>query len=300
MSCTAMLSIALGRAVENVKCPRCAAWGGIATASTSLVVLGSILLLYYNALTIAKEVFRQTRYSIFLQEDISPLQKRALLATVRGIRGSHDAKEISPEQSRKELLESMGEAGEFLESVTFSKLPALVEFTLQRQEPLTKLELRAIETEAGVDEVVFGREARDRVDLFFFLFRFVGIFLIAITTVAVVYTIRNSIQIGMRIRFEEIGMFKVLGATKWFIRLPYVIEGIFIALASFFLSLSVVYFLFQFVIAGITHNKATYGIGEKVRFFPASTLAILLAALILLGAFSSLLATDKIVEQLEN
>ncbi len=294
-----MIASAFFQTVDNVKNHASIAWSGIATASISLIILGSIILVYFNVVHFAESFFNNSRYSIFLQEDISPSQKESLLQTVRAIWGAGDVREIGSEQSRQELLQSLGEARKLLENVTLSKLPDIVEFSLQRSGPLTKPELSEIKKHGGVDEIVSGHEIKDQIELFFFVSDFVGGFLIGISILSIVFIIRNSIQIGVRVRIKEIEILKVLGATKWFIRLPYLFEGVFIAVVSFFLSLSVVYFLFQFVVAGITFNEATYGIEREVRFFPIPELGFVLIGLTFLGMFSSMLATDRVINQLE-
>ena len=294
-----MISTALYQTIDNLKSQTFLVWSGITTTSISLVVLGSVILVYFNVNHISQEFFQNSRYSIFLQENISSSQKRYLLKTVNAIWGVYAVKTISAEQSRQELLDSLGEARKILENITFSKLPEIIEFSLQRSEPLTEPELSKIEAEAGVDEIVFNHEMKDQIDTFFLIFNFVGCFLIGISILSNVFIIRNSNKIGVRIRLKEIEILKVLGATKWFIRLPYVFEGIFIAIVSFFLSLSVIYFLFQFVVAGITYNEATYGIENELHFFPLPELGIVLIGVIFLGIFSSVLATDKIINQLE-
>ncbi len=92
----------------------------------------------------------------------------------------------------------------------------------------------------------------------------------------------------------------ILGATQRFIKLPYIIEGIIITSVSCLLSSAVIYFLYQFVIAGVTFNEATYGIREIAEFFSFNDLLIVFTSLILIGAFSSAIATDKVLKQLSS
>ncbi len=294
-----MISTAFNQTIDNIKNHSSVASSGIMTTSFSLVILGSIILIYFNVINITQMFFQKSHYSIFLKQEISANEKKVIFKTVNAIWGVYDVKEIDSEQARQEMMESLGEAQKLLKNVTFSKLPDIIEFSVQRSRPLTDPELKKIYEKKGIEEIVFGREARDQIDVFFSISNFVGIFLIILLIISITFIIRNSIQIGIRIRLKEIEILKVLGATKWFIRLPYIFEGIFIAVFSYFLSLSIIYFLFQFVVAGVTYNEATYGIENSVSFFPVLELSIVLIGLIFLGILSSILATDKIIRQLD-
>ncbi len=295
-----MMISAFNQAIDNIKNKSSVVWSGIATTSFSLVMLGSLLLIYLNVIHITQKYFQQSHYSVFLQQDIESKQKKVILNAISGIEGAYGITEIASEQSRQELLNSLGEAGKLIEKVTFSKLPDIIEFSLKRTRPLTDPELSQLASYGGIENIVSGRETKEQIDVFFFTANFVGIFLIVILIISIAFIIRNSIQIGIRIRLKEIEILQVLGATKWFIRMPYIIEGVFIAIVSFFLSLSIIYFLFQFAIAGITYNEATYGIENSVRFFPVLELGFILIGLVLLGILSSVLATDSIIKQLES
>ena len=56
--------------------------------------------------------------------------------------------------------------------------------------------------------------------------------------------------------------------------------------------------LYEFVVAGITFNEATYGIRQQVRFFTLVEIGNTLLLLILLGLVSSVLASNKIIKEL--
>ncbi|NQU63436.1 MAG: FtsX-like permease family protein [SAR324 cluster bacterium] len=114
-----------------------------------------------------------------------------------------------------------------------------------------------------------------------------------------VLIIYNTIHIAIRVRIKEIEILKILGASPGFIRWPYIFEGILIAIASYVLSLGIIYFLYSFVIAGITFNKETYPIRPIVRFFSVQEMGNIFLTLTLLGLFSSLMATNKIIKHLD-
>lgn len=294
-----MIKAAFFQAIDNIRENFSTTLSGIITAAFSLIILGTIILVYQNLIFMTENFFQQNQYSVFLEEKVDWFAQRKIKNHLRSIDGIGSIHEVPAEQSRKELLESFGEVGKLLERVKFSELPNLIEFSLKRPTPLTSHEIMRIETLNGVDEIVHGQETKQQIDTFFRISNFVGLFLISLFLVCISIIVRNSIQISIRIRIKEIEILRILGATTNFIRWPYIWEGIFIGAASFLLSTLGVYFVFQFAIAGVTYDEATYGIREIFQFFTFKQLMSALLLIIVLGVYSSISATNRILQQLD-
>jgi len=273
---------------------------GVITTSFALIMVGTFVLVYLNLMQLTQLFFRQSQYSVFLQHHIEASPYQTVLRYIRSeLKGASQIREISAQQARAALIDSFGEAKELLNRHDFPQLPHIIEFVLARPEALSETELRQLLSFAGVEEVVTGRETRAQIDTFFNIARFVGLFLIGLLLVSVTQIIHNAIQISIRIRIKEIEVLKILGATSAFIRRPYILEGILIAITSSFFSLAIIFILFQFVSAGITFNEATYSLKTVVVFFSLPQMGLIFVVLIILGAVSSLFATNKIIGQLD-
>ena len=286
------------QAYENIRENFQITFVGIITVCFSLIILGTFSLVYMNLISLTQIFFQQSQYSVFLADNIKPNEKDSLKEYLNAINGVENIKVVSSEQAHQELLKSLGEAGKVLEQMTFHKMPTLIEFDLKRMVHLTPAEIKKIESISGVDEVVYGQETQEQIRTFFNIANFVGIFLIVLFVISISFIIRNSIQIAVRLRIKEIEILKTLGATLHFICWPYVWEGCFIAFFSFIFSLGGIYFVFQFILAGITFNEATYTIRETVEFFPYPYMVICLVSLLVLGAFISYGSTWKLLKQL--
>jgi cell division transport system permease protein len=272
---------------------------GIVTTGFSLVIIGTFVLVYLNVIHLTQLLFQQSRYSVFVGVPPTDDAYRAVLRQIRGIDDAVEIQEISAEEARRELVESFGEARALLERLDFPRLPSIIEFELRDQRSLTANELSRLRSMSGVDDVVTGRETRQQIDIFFNIARFIGVFLIGLLVVSVAQIIHNSIQISIRIRIREIEILKILGAGNGFIRRPFIMEGMLIGGAGAIFALGMVYFLFQFVIAGITFNEATYPLRDMVRFYSLQQLLVILVVLIVLGAISSFFAARGIIDRLD-
>lgn len=295
-----MIVSAAKQTATNIKSYTSISLSGIITTSFSVIMLGTFILVYFNVIFLSQLFFKQSHYSIFLKSGVTQQERENIRYYVHAIWGVYDIQGISSQKTQDDFLSSFGESRKLLEKVSFSAFPEIIEFSLKRDHPLSSSELQKIQSLNGVRAVIFGKETKEQVNTYFTIAEFVGFFLIGLLVISVSFIIKNTIQIAIRVRIKEIEIYKILGATKWFIRLPYIFEGIFISLVSSAISIGFLYFLYQFVIAGITFNEATYEIREMARFFEFHQLIILTFSLVGLGVFSSYIATDKILHQLEH
>lgn len=80
------------------------------------------------------------------------------------------------------------------------------------------------------------------------LIGYISIGIIAILLAVSVFLISNTVTIGISVRKEEIGIMKYIGATDFFVRAPFVIEGILIGALGAVIPLTAIYFLYTKVI----------------------------------------------------
>ncbi len=84
------------------------------------------------------------------------------------------------------------------------------------------------------------------------LIAYVSIAIIIILLVVSVFLISNTVSIGISVRKEEINIMKYIGATDFFVRAPFVIEGMLIGAAGSLLPLAIIYFIYNNVLEYVT------------------------------------------------
>jgi cell division transport system permease protein len=89
------------------------------------------------------------------------------------------------------------------------------------------------------------------------LVSYVSAGIIAILLAVSVFLIRNTVAIGISVRKEEINIMKYVGATDFFVRFPFVLEGIFIGLIGTALPLFILYQGYQRLIDFLSTKFAT-------------------------------------------
>lgn len=96
-----------------------------------------------------------------------------------------------------------------------------------------------------------------------------------------IFLISNTITVGISVRREEIAIMKLIGATDYFVRAPFVVEGIVIGLIGAAIPLGILYLLYEKIISYILDNFSF--IGSMVKFLSVETVfhTLLPVALIL-------------------
>ena len=84
-----------------------------------------------------------------------------------------------------------------------------------------------------------------------------------------IFLISNTVTIGISVRKEEIGVMKYIGATDFFVRAPFVIEGILIGLIGAAIPLITMYFIYEKVVGYILERFG--GFISLLSFLPAQT-----------------------------
>lgn len=119
---------------------------------------------------------------------------------------------------------------------------------------------------------------------------------IAILLFVSIFLINNTITIGITVRKEEIGIMKLIGATNFFIRAPFIVEGLVIGVIGSAVPLVFVYFMYDNVVGFITNRFVE--ISRLIDFIPAKDIFAVLCPISIcvglgIGLFGSLLTTRK-------
>ena len=98
------------------------------------------------------------------------------------------------------------------------------------------------------------------------LIGYISIGIIVILLCVSVFLISNTVTIGISVRREEIAIMKYIGATDFFVRSPFVVEGMIIGLVGAAIPLCVIYFLYNNIITYVTNRFAV--LSNLLKFLP--------------------------------
>lgn len=114
------------------------------------------------------------------------------------------------------------------------------------------------------------------------LIGYVSIAIIAILVCVAVFLISNTVNTGISVRKEEIAIMKLIGSTDFFVRGPFIVEGILIGLIGSVIPLAVLYGLYEKII-GYVGDKFHF-LDSMLTFVPVNSIfKILLPVGLILG-----------------
>ena len=221
----------LAETATNVKRNLLMTIAAISTVAISLLLLGGvqILSMIVNNVTLSWEA--RVEISAYLRDDAAPGEIEALQSQLSGYTEIEDVAYVSKEQAYEDFKELYRNKPEFYEHIGPEDLPASLRVKLTDAKYTEEVAAR-IQDAPGVDDVRFGGEIIKRLLQVNSLLRTITLAMSIVLMVASAALIANTIRLAIYARREEIGIMKLVGATNWFIRIPFMLEGVFAALVG--------------------------------------------------------------------
>jgi len=217
----------------------------VSTVAVSLLVLGLFLLVAVNINAVAASVEGQLQVTAHLS-DLSSSEANRLREQIQAIPGVTEVRFVSRQEAWQRLIEWYGDNRNFLAGWE-EENPLRDSFEVRADISHRVPEIAsAVTALAGVEEVVWGREIVEQLLSITRMMRLVGVILMAALAFAALFIIANTIRMTIFARRREISIMRYIGATSWFVRWPFVIEGVVLGLFGALLASSVLawgYFL---------------------------------------------------------
>lgn len=215
-------------AVNGMKREKWINTASILAIATGLLLAAGAFLLVYNVKLAAARLPERFSITVFLDDSLTDPSGRDLAASVRRISGVREVTYMSRDEALAELKSTLPDANFILAGLTDNPLPASLDVKLS-EDAVSADAVRAVADEIkkvkGVAEVEYGekllgviQKARKYADTF-------GTALMAVIAAGMTFICYSTVKILLYRKREEVETLKVLGATKWFIRGPFIIEG---------------------------------------------------------------------------
>lgn len=282
---------ALHQAMRAIRGNWVASVATITTMTLSLMILAGFSLLSLNLNQVLANLQGELEISAMLSIDANA---SALVIEVSNWPEVRRAELISSDEALRSMIRDLP----YLEqaaALVSNPLPDRIEMQLldPAQTPVVAQRLRAL---PGVMDVLDGAEAVETFLAINDALRVIGSILIVVLLSSALFAIINSIRAAITARRREIEVMRLVGATRGFIRAPFLIEGFLLGLFSAAITLALVVPGYQFV---------TQRLSEQFLFVPfvrdpvvLAQVALLLTALALLvGLIGSAIAIAQHLQE---
>ncbi len=202
----------------------------IFTVIASLLVLGVFLTLSINVSNMAGNLEDSYQIVVFIDEKVSDDGVKIIGSQIKNTENVTDAILTTREERLVILREKMGENATKLDRYKDDNpLRDMYQVTL---DDLSKSEqtIDKIEKIDGIAKIQRNEEAIDKLVKAANYIKTFSLWIIVALAIVSIFIISNTIKLTVYTRRKEINIMKFVGATDWFIRWPFIIEGIFIGL----------------------------------------------------------------------
>ena len=295
---SAVYSIRQG--LKNIRRNLLFSLASIGTIVSCLFLFGVFYCVIVNFRSAMNELENTVTISVFFEPGISDENIKLIGEQIRVREEVNTVEYISPEQAwesyaKEKFKDNYEEAMEIFAGDNPLKDSASYTISMKQLDKQAEF-VKYLEGLNGVRKVSTSQAVADGVEALSSVVTFASIGIIVILLLVSIFLISNTITIGITVRKEEIAIMKLIGATNFFVRAPFIVEGITIGLVGSLIPLGLVYLMYDNVISYVIGQFAV--VQNLFAFVPVKELfAVLIpvsAAIgIGLGLIGSIMTTRK-------
>ena len=226
----------------------------IATMTACIFLFGLFFSLLINFRYIVKNAEEGVAVTVLFDDGVDQATINSIGEQIKAYKGVTKVEYVSAEEAwdewakqyfgDTELESEMAEGVKNDNPLANSSSYSVYVDKIEHQDALVKY----IEGLDGVREVNQLKGATQTLSSFNTLLTYISVAIILILLCVAVFLISNTVAIGISIRKEEIGIMKLIGATNFFVRAPFLIEGMIIGLIGAIIPLVLLFVMYKKVI----------------------------------------------------
>ncbi|MGD0885398.1 MAG: permease-like cell division protein FtsX [Thermodesulfovibrionales bacterium] len=263
------------------------------TIAMGLLVMTLVVLFIFNVDLFTKKLPEKFSVVAYMKEGIPEADLQNILAALKKNRSVEKVRYISKTEAFRELRSTMRDADYILEGLDENPLSASIEIRLKREAVAPESVISFVsdvKKMPGVDDVQYGEKFLTSIHSIKMGVQTVGFALTAIMTAGIIFICYSTVKILFYRRKEEIETLKLLGATRGFIRAPFLVEGGIIGIIGAGMSLATILVFYQGIFKKLTVAAPLF----TAVVFPPEVIIFLPAAGLFLGVTGALIAIGRI------
>lgn len=282
---------------RSLKRNRTMSVAAITSVIAALLVIGIFLIIVLNIDFAATKLESQIEMMVYLNDGLSENIISTMENEIKSINGVKSVEFIPKDTALKNLEKDWGENSYLLEGLDGDN-PLPDAFLITLKDPaLASSVAMSVSAISNIEKVAYGKEELAKLLNATYILRMSSAVIILILLFISVFIIANTIKLTLYARRREIGIMKFVGATDWFVRMPFIIEGIVVGIIGAAVStiiLGSAYYYFS----GIVKNQMIGFMSISLMPFNqiiTSMVVLLITVGILIGAVGSLISVRKFI-----
>lgn len=276
---------------------------GMSLASILSIIAMLLILGLFFVLTVNLNLFTEVvktefdQIELFLDDNIGDAGADSIMRELNQYKGIADLEYRTKEDALKIMKERWGESGYLLDSLGSNPLPASIVVEVDSLENAVDIAERAKYID-GVDEVLYYRETVEKLTKITHFLQVGALIIMGFLVVVSVVVVSNTIKLTVFARAKEIHIMKYVGATNWFIRGPFIVEGIIIGVIAAVLSSGLIAYIYEKLLEAIGPEIIAISSVPlvSVTYLSVNMVVIFLALGASIGAWGSIVSMRRFLD----
>ena len=267
-------------------------FAAVMTICASLLLLGTFSILVLNANNVVESLREKVEMEAFLADYLSPVETSIVRDSIALVPGVREVRYVSKEDAANIFKEEFGE--DIHRVLDFNPLPASVKIYLKDGFRTAKGAEGVYETVRkirGVDDVIYRKSLLEMLDrratTFLWIVFGMGLFI----TISSIFLVANTIRLAIYAKRKIIQTMKLIGATKSFVRGPFIVEGLVQGFIGGALAAGILFLVFEYLAKWISVELAEF-VHVKPLYY-----AVVVAVGCILGFLGSALSIRRFISE---
>ena len=270
-------------------------FASVGTVAVSLFVLGVFLLLVLNMNRLASSLESQVQISVYLADGLSESARKDIASDIEALQGIEEIRYVPKEEAKECLAKRLGDQKYLLDALG-EKNPLPDSFEVVLKSPaLVETAAAAITRMDGVEQAKYGQDVIEHLFAITRLIRIFGLALMVLLAGATLFIISNTIRLTVFARRKEVAIMKYVGATDWFIRWPFLLEGMVLGFVGGVLAAIALQSFYAAMAAKIYETLAFFPLLPQYPYMYYVSAAILLSGMGI-GALGSTISLKRFLK----
>lgn len=270
-------------------------FASVGTVAVSLFIFGMFLILVMNMNKMAASLESQVQISVYLQDEVSRAERKDIETDIRNMQGIDTVKFVSRDEALARFKERLGDQKFLLDALgETNPLPDAFEVTVL-QPDMVKTAAASIANFKGVESAKYGQDVIEHLFDITRLIRIVGLSFMVLLAGATLFIISNTIRLTVFARRKEIAIMKYVGATDWFIRWPFLLEGMVLGFFGGVIAAVLLNSVYSAFVVKVYSTLAFFPLIPEYPFLLYVTAVILLSGMVI-GALGSTISLKRFLK----
>ncbi len=263
-----------------------------------MLVFGTFLLLFININMWFHNFRHPLTMSVYLEDGITPDLKKEIKAFITRIPRAKIDRFISKKDALNDLRKGLGPDAALLDSLSRNPLPASFEVHIMLKEnhkPDMQKLTELLQGLKGVEDVQCSAIQYKKIEKLFDMALRIGIIIGGLLCAGSIFIVTNTMKLSIYSRKEEIDILKLVGATDWFVKTPFLLEGL---IQGFLSGILTLIFLYGFYLMLYTEKFFFLDLTMlKFVFLPARYVAAFFCLNVAVGLLGSFVAIGRFFDK---